>query len=748
MPEEKRKTGAEGGDAKRQKAGDGKTEVMSLEQMLAKRKEEKKAPKIQFMSKGDRDKNAEKEASRQKNEAKKKSEEASKRRKDFLLQEEIERERERQREREERERERKRREEERQREREEREKERLKQREEKDSLMQISSLAEMNLLKLPDSERRERQAEKELELIKRHYLGMKEAKKKMQKPSEKFRNIFNFEWNADDDTMRGDNNPLYTKRLEPQLLFGRGYRAGIDVREQRKSNSFYEELIAKRAEYTGEDVSTFIQPQKESAAFKNRDLEVNDDNKIHWTDKPLTEMQTRDWRIFREDFQIFIRGGRVPNPMRIWAEGPLPWELLEAIHKVGYQRPTPIQMQAIPIACECRDLIGVAETGSGKTAAYMLPLLAYVKKLPPLDDTTAQDGPYAIVLAPSRELILQIEEEAKKFAAFCQARVVSVVGGRDAETQAFSLRQGIEVCLATPGRLCDAIDKRHTVLNQCNYIVLDEADKMVDLGFEDYVRRVLLAIPSSNMKSENEDDLLQQELAAKAGHRKFRITQMFSATMPPAVERMARQFLRHPSIISVGDPGSAKKDIEQNLEFISEAKKKKRLEELLVGAEPPIIVFVNQKKAVDVLAKSLDNSGYRVCSIHGGKSQEQREWAMNSFKEGRYDILVATDVAGRGLDIEGVQQVINFDMPKTIEDYTHRIGRTGRAGNKGMARSFLTPEDSEIFYDLNQFLKTSNQLVPPELANHPSAKFKPGTLNEFGQVMGKKLSDNVVYAKK
>jgi ATP-dependent RNA helicase DDX23/PRP28 len=434
--------------------------------------------------------------------------------------------------------------------------------------------------------------------------------------------------------------------------------------------------------------------------------------------------------------------------MRIWAEGPLPWELLEAIHKVGYLRPTPIQMQAIPVACECRDLIGVAETGSGKTAAYMLPLLAYVQKLPPLDDTTAQDGPYAIVLAPSRELILQIEEEAKKFASFTTARVVSVVGGRDAETQAFSLRQGVEVCLATPGRLCDAIDKRHTVLNQCNYIVLDEADKMVDLGFEDYVRRVLLAIPSSNLKSENEDEILQQELSAKAGNRKFRVTQMFSATMPPAVERMARQFLRHPSIISVGDPGHAKKDIDQQLEFISEAKKKKRLEELLVGAEPPIIVFVNQKKAVDVLAKSLDNSGYRVCSIHGGKSQEQREWAMNSFKEGRYDILVATDVAGRGLDIEGVQQVINFDMPKTIEDYTHRIGRTGRAGNKGVAKSFLTPEDSEIFYDLCEFLKGSSQLVPPELANHPAAKFKPGSVNEFGQVMGKKLSDNVVYAKK
>mmetsp|Transcript_93388 Transcript_93388/g.264372 ORF Transcript_93388/g.264372 Transcript_93388/m.264372 type:complete len:754 (-) Transcript_93388:236-2497(-) len=726
----------------------GKAEVMSLEQMLAKRKEEKKVPKLQFVTRNDRERNAEKEASRQKNEAKKKADEASKRRKDFLLQEEIERERERQREREERERERKRREEERQREREEREKERLKQREEKDNLMQTSSLAEMNLLKLPETERRERQAEKELELIKRHYLGMKDAKKKMQKPSEKFRNIFNFEWNADDDTMRGDNNPLYTKRLEPQLLFGRGYRAGIDVREQRKNNSFYEELIAKRAEYTGEDVSTFIQPTKEPLSFKQRDIECTDEHKTHWTDKPVSDMTVRDWRIFREDFQIYIRGGRVPVPMRIWAEGPLTWELLEAIHKVGYTKPTPIQMQVIPIACDHRDLIAVAETGSGKTAAYMLPILAYVKKLPPLDDTTAQDGPYAIVLAPSRELVLQIEEEAIKFAQYCTCRMVSVVGGRDAEQQAFQLRQGVECCFATPGRLCDALDKRHTVLNQCNYVVIDEADKMVDLGFEDYVRRVLLAIPSSNMKAADEDEAYKQELEAKAGHRRFRITQMFSATMPPAIERLARTFLRCPAIVSVGDPGHAKKDIEQRLEFIGEAKKKKRLEELLVGQEPPIIVFVNQKKAVDVLAKSLDNSGYRVCSIHGGKSQEQREWAMASFKEGRYDILVATDVAGRGLDIEGVQMVLNFDMPKSIEDYTHRIGRTGRAGNKGLAVSFVTPEDSEIFYDLTQFLKTSNQIVPPELASHPASKFKPGTLNEHGQPMGKKLSEHIVYAKK
>merc|ERR1711934_617375 len=165
--------------------------------------------------------------------------------------------------------------------------------------------------------------------------------------------------------------------------------------------------------------------------------------------------------------------------------------------------------------------------------------------------------------------------------------------------------------------------------------------------------------------------------------------------------------------------------------------------ELLAGAEPPIIVFVNQKKAVDVLSKSLDNSGYRVAAIHGGKSQEQREWAISSFKEGRYDILVATDVAGRGLDVEGVQQVINFDMPKTIEDYTHRIGRTGRAGLKGLATSFLTEADSGIFYDLNAFLQSTNQLVPMELQKHEKTKIKPGSEKDMCSKEGG--GGNVVY---
>jgi len=691
---------------------------------------------IQFVSKKNREKKDENEEKKRRLEEKKKADDLYRRRKEFLMQKEMERERVQNQERLEREQERKRREE-----------ERMKEKERKAALAAQgknaasgSSLAEFNLLKLPEEDdRKDRQIEKELEVIKKQYLGVREQRKKMLKPSEKFRNIFNFEWAPEEDTMRGDTNPLYTKKDEPQLLFGRGYRAGIDVREQRKTNNFYEKLIARRAEIQGDEASNFVssKAQQDSVAFKQRDLITGDENPVHWTNKPVTEMNERDWKIFREDFQIYIKGGRVPAPMRSWSEGPLSWDLLEAINKVGYTKPTAVQMQTIPIGCQQRDLIAVAETGSGKTAAFLLPLLMYMKVLPQLTFETAPNGPYGIVMAPTRELITQIDEEFQKFAAFCpQIRSVACVGGKNAEDQAFVLRQGVELVLATPGRLVDALDKQYTVLHQCNYVILDEADKMIDMGFEDFVNQVLLAIPNSNMKSENEAEALRQELEAKAGHRKYRITQMFSATMPPSVERLARKYLRCPSYVSIGDPGSAKKDIEQRIEFISPAQKKNRLEMLLRETTPPIIVFVNQKKAADVLGKSLDNQNYKVAVLHGGKTQEQREWALASFKEGRYDILIATDVAGRGIDVDDVQMVINFDMAKSIEDYTHRIGRTGRAGKKGVATTFLTQDDSEVFFDLKNFMLTTKQPVPHELATHPAARFKPGTLTENGYEAG------------
>jgi len=374
-----------------------------------------------------------------------------------------------------------------------------------------------------------------------------------------------------------------------------------------------------------------------------------------------------------------------------------------------------------------RDILGVAETGSGKTAAFLLPMLVYISKLPKMTQESEQDGPYALILAPTRELAQQIEAETAKFASFVGMRSLSLVGGQSIEEQGFMLRKGCEVVIATPGRLNDCLGLRYIVLNQCNYVVLDEADRMINMGFEAQVNMILDAMPTSTLKSENEEEAAKQELQ---GDQLYRTTIMYSATMPAGVERLARKYLRRPAYIYIGEAGKAVDRIEQKVEFIkSENEKRKRMQELLeTGPEPPIMIFVNKKKGCDILAKWLDKLGYRCAVLHSGRTQEQREYALENFKAGRTDVLVATDVAGRGIDIKGVTHVINYDLPKTIDDYTHRIGRTGRAGKTGIATSFLTNEDADVMYDLKQMLLATNNIIPPELNKHPSAQYKPGTI--------------------
>eukprot|EP00375_Theileria_parva_P001229 XP_763900.1 small nuclear ribonucleoprotein [Theileria parva strain Muguga] len=681
--------------------------LLSVEDLLHKRNDVNSIPKLTYISKAQRLKNLEESKKREQLEAIQNQERLKRKRKELLEQSERQKEHER------RELQKMKEVERRNEERERREREEL-ERKERSQMPVNSDLAHLNLLKLPESEVREELIEKELEQIRLHYLGLNKEKKKVLKPSEKFKTIFNFEWDESEDTTKFENNPIYQDRPEPQLLFGRGFRAGIDVREQRKKNNFYDELSRKRAELpqtTPKPPEPTPKHEEESEVLSN-----------HWTKKKLSEMTERDWRIFREDFEIYIKGGRVPPPIRTWAESPLPWELLEAIKKAGYIKPTPIQMQAIPIALEMRDLIGIAVTGSGKTAAFVLPMLTYVKKLPPLDDETSLDGPYALVLAPSRELALQIYDETVKFSAFCSCRSVAVVGGRNAETQAFELRKGCEIIIGTPGRVKDCLDRAYTVLSQCNYVILDEADRMIDMGFEDVLKYILDCIPSTNLKDRDESSALQQELSTKAGHRRYRITHMFSATMPPAVEKLTKRYLRAPAFISIGDVGGGKTSITQRLDFVQESKKTRHLEETLETLEPPIIIFVNLKKNTDVIAKHITKI---AVSLHGGKTQESREDALNNFKSGVYDILVATDVVGRGLDVEGIKCVINYDMPKDIQTYTHRIGRTGRAGLKGLSISFVTDADVDLFYDLRQLLISTDNIVPLELSQHPASKVKP-----------------------
>lgn len=550
----------------------------------------------------------------------------------------------------------------------------------------------------------EDQAAAEAALVKQRYMGADQtsnfsAKKKRKRTTDR---KFNFEWNIEEDTS-GDYNPLYQTRHEANF-FGRGRLAGFgdDVSDD-VARKYAEALESRDHEAGGMRAKEIMEMER-----RRREESTRSQIDKHWSEKRLDHMRERDWRIFKEDFNIATRGGSVPNPMRSWEESQLPKRLLELIDRVGYKEPTSIQRAAIPIAMQNRDLIGVAVTGSGKTAAFLLPLLVYISELPRIDEFEwrKNDGPYAIVLAPTRELAQQIEIEAKKFTQPLGFNVVSIVGGHSLEEQSFSLRDGAEIIIATPGRLVDCIERRMLVLSQCCYVIMDEADRMIDMGFEEPVNKILDALPVTNEKPDTEEAedsrAMSQHLSGRGrGGERYRQTMMYTATMPTAVERIARKYLRRPAIISIGSAGEAVDTIEQRVELISgEDKRKKRLADILASGQfrPPIIVFVNIKRNCDAIAREIKHMGFSSVTLHGSKTQDQREAALASVRSGGTDVLVATDLAGRGIDVPDVSLVVNFNMATSIESYTHRIGRTGRAGKSGVAITFLGSEDSDVMY--------------------------------------------------
>ncbi|GAB1299802.1 RNA helicase [Apodemus speciosus] len=700
-----------------------KIQPLSLEELLAKKKAEEEAEaKPKFLSKAEREAEALKRRQQEVEERQKMLEEERKKRKQFqdlgrkMLEDPQERERRERRERMERE---------------------TNGNEDEEGRQKI---------------REEKDKSKELHAIKERYLGGIKKRRRTRHLNDR---KFVFEWDASEDTSI-DYNPLYKERHQVQLL-GRGFIAGIDLKQQKREQSrFYGDLMEKRRTLEEKE-------QEEARLRKLRKKEAKqrwDDR--HWSQKKLDEMTDRDWRIFREDYSITTKGGKIPNPIRSWKDSSLPPHILEVIDKCGYKEPTPIQRQAIPIGLQNRDIIGVAETGSGKTAAFLIPLLVWITTLPKIDRIEESDqGPYAIILAPTRELAQQIEEETIKFGKPLGIRTVAVIGGISREDQGFRLRMGCEVngsylktrsipegngriVIATPGRLIDVLENRYLVLSRCTYVVLDEADRMIDMGFEPDVQKILEHMPVSNQKPDTDEAEDPEKMLAnfESGKHKYRQTVMFTATMPPAVERLARSYLRRPAVVYIGSAGKPHERVEQKVFLMSESEKRKKLLAILEqGFDPPIIIFVNQKKGCDVLAKSLEKMGYNACTLHGGKGQEQREFALSNLKAGAKDILVATDVAGRGIDIQDVSMVVNYDMAKNIEDYIHRIGRTGRAGKSGVAITFLTKEDSAVFYELKQaILESPVSSCPPELANHPDAQHKPGT------ILTKKRREETIFA--
>lgn len=447
---------------------------------------------------------------------------------------------------------------------------------------------------------------------------------------------------------------------------------------------------------------------------------------LHWKDKPLDQMTARDWRIFKDDFNITSKGKDIPNPLRLWDEQQLVSPKLTEIltDKLHYSEPTPIQRAAIPLAVQHRDLVGIAETGSGKTLAFLLPLLTFILNIEPeyLKYEHTREGnshkTLGLILAPTRELALQISAECKKFTDILGLSVVTIIGGHQYEETVHSLRNGVHIVVATPGRLIDSLERGIISLEKCYHLIMDEADKMIDMGFEKSLQQILEFLPTTEQ--------LQSSLDSRILRIQKRTTLMFTATISPAIEKITKNYLVKPGYLFIGNANEVVDNIEQKFEYFGEslsdkqeidAKRFGRLVSILEkhrrSGNFSVIVFANFKRVVELLAEDLTSRGFgKIATIHGSKSQESREKAISQFRSGDCNILIATDVAARGIDVPHVSMVVNFQMSNKFEEYIHRIGRTGRAGQHGESVTFIDDGDSETFPGLKKFLSRGGYKIP------------------------------------
>ncbi|MFG6456907.1 DEAD/DEAH box helicase [Roseateles sp. BYS96W] len=381
-----------------------------------------------------------------------------------------------------------------------------------------------------------------------------------------------------------------------------------------------------------------------------------------------------------------------PAPPARFDTLPLDPKLLRAVADSGYLTMTPIQAKAIPIVLQGCDVMGAAQTGTGKTAAFSIPLLQRMLKHENPSVSPARHPVRALVLAPTRELADQVADNVKKYAKHTQLRSVVVFGGVDMKPQTAALKAGVEVLIATPGRLLDHIEAKNCVLNQVEYVVLDEADRMLDIGFLPDLQRILSFLP------------------------KARQTLLFSATFSPEIKRLAQSYLQDPILVETARPNQTASTVEQR--FISATDDDKRAIIKQILKERSIrqaIVFGNSKLGVARLARAFERDGLRTAALHGDKSQDERLKSLDAFKRGEVDLLVATDVAARGLDISNLPAVFNFDVPFNAEDYVHRIGRTGRAGASGLAVTLVTKSDARLVADIEKLIKRTIDLDVYEL---------------------------------
>jgi len=393
--------------------------------------------------------------------------------------------------------------------------------------------------------------------------------------------------------------------------------------------------------------------------------------------------------------------------------------LARAVAEMGYETMTPIQAQAIPVVLQGRDVMGAAQTGTGKTAAFALPLLQRMLRHESSSTSPARHPVRALVLLPTRELADQVATAIKDYSKYTQLRSAVVFGGMDMKPQTIELKKGVEILVATPGRLLDHIEAKNAVLNQVEYVVLDEADRMLDIGFLPDLQRILSYLP------------------------KQRITLLFSATFSSEIKRLAGSYLQDPVTIEVARSNATASTVEQHFYSVGDDDKRHALHQILKQrGMKQAFVFVNSKLGCARLARSLEREGLKTAALHGDKSQDERLKALDAFKKGEVDLLVCTDVAARGLDIKDVPAVFNFDVPFNAEDYVHRIGRTGRAGAAGLAVTFVSKSDARLVGDIEKLTKTKIELEAVEFEEDVPDIRKQGRINDGRRMYAEGAQDD------
>ncbi|SCV05745.1 LANO_0H14246g1_1 [Lachancea nothofagi CBS 11611] len=415
-----------------------------------------------------------------------------------------------------------------------------------------------------------------------------------------------------------------------------------------------------------------------------------------------------------DDIPVEASGNDVPDPITEFTSPPLDSLLLENIIKARFIKPTPVQKYSVPIIAAKRDLMACAQTGSGKTGGFLFPVLSESFANGPAEVPEQMANSYikkafptAVVLAPTRELATQIYDEAKKFTYRSWVRPGVVYGGADIGGQIKELNRGCDLLVATPGRLSDLLERGRISLCNIKYLVLDEADRMLDMGFEPQIRHIVDGCDMPSVEN--------------------RQTLMFSATFPMDIQHLARDFLKDYVFLSVGRVGSTSENITQNVLYVEDGDKRSALLDLLAASEDGLtLIFVETKRMADALTDFLIMQDLSATAIHGDRSQSERERALAAFRSGRASLLVATAVAARGLDIPNVIHVINYDLPSDIDDYVHRIGRTGRAGNTGVATAFFNRGNKNLAKEMIELLTEAKQDVPDFLEQLSRENFGGG----------------------